>query len=57
MSPIVQTISEESLILAAARVMCNEGIHRLVVVDEKKHPVGIVSTLDVVAAMVAAIEE
>ena len=57
MSPVLQTISEDALVLAAARVLCNEGIHRLVVVDEKKHPVGIVSTLDIVAAMVAAIEE
>jgi CBS-domain-containing membrane protein len=57
MSPIVQTIEKDALILAAARIMCNEGIHRLVVVDENFHPVGIVSTLDLVAAMVAAIGE
>ena len=57
MSPIVQTVSEETLILAAGRLMCTEGIHRVVVVDEQNHPVGIVSTLDLVAAMVAAIEE
>ena len=57
MSPIVQTIPQDALIMAAARVMCNEGIHRLVVVDDKHHPVGIVSTLDLVAAMVAAIGE
>jgi CBS-domain-containing membrane protein len=57
MSPIVQTVSEESAVLDAARIMCREGIHRLVVVDGRKHPVGIVSTLDLVAAMVAAIEE
>ena len=57
MSPLVQTVSDEAPILAAARIMCTEGIHRLIVVDEKKHPVGIISTLDLVAAMVAAIEE
>jgi CBS-domain-containing membrane protein len=57
MSPIVQTIADDALILAAARVMCNEGIHRLVVVDDKHHPVGIISTLDLVAAMVGAIGE
>lgn len=57
MSPLVQTISEDALILAAARVMCEEGIHRLVVVDDGKRPVGIATTLDLVASIVAAIEE
>ena len=57
MSPLVQTISNEATILSAARVMCNEGIHRLVVVDDRDRPIGIVSTLDLVASMVAAIEE
>ena len=57
MSPVVQSIREDAMILAAARVMCNEGIHRLIVVNPQNHPVGIVSTLDLVAAMVAAIEE
>lgn len=57
MSPVVQTISDDALIMAAARIMCNEGIHRLVVVDDRRHPVGIISTLDLVAAMVAAVGE
>ncbi len=57
MSSAVQTVSEDALILAAARMMCTESIHRLVVVDNRHHPVGIVSTLDLIASMVAAIEE
>ncbi len=57
MSPIVKTISKDAMILAAARVMCNEGIHRLVVIDDQRRPIGIVSTLDLVASIVAAIEE
>ena len=57
MSPLVLTISAEAPILTAGRMMCSEGIHRLVVVDEQKRPIGIVSTLDLVAAMIAAIEE
>lgn len=57
MSPLVQTVSDEAPILDAARVMCNERIHRLVVVDETRRPVGIISTLDLIAAVVAAIEE
>ena len=57
MTPAVQTISEKAPIMNAARAMCGEHIHRLVVADEKGRPVGIVSTLDLVAAMVAAIGE
>jgi len=57
MSPLVQTIADDASILAAGRLMCGEGIHRLIVVDERKHPVGILSTLDLVACMVSAIEE
>jgi len=57
MSPLLQTVSEDAPLLQAARIMCREGIHRLVVVDEHRHPLGIVSTLDLVAAMIAAIEE
>lgn len=37
--------------------MCSMHIHRLVVVDESGAPRGVVSTLDVVAALGAAIEE
>ena len=57
MSPLVQTIRQDALVIAAGRIMCSEGIHRLIVVDEHQHPVGIISTLDVVATMVAAVDE
>jgi CBS domain-containing protein len=57
MTPSVQTITETAPIMNAARTMCGEHIHRLIVADEKGRPVGIVSTLDLVAAMVAAIGE
>ncbi len=57
MSPMVQTISEMSPITAAARIMCREHIHRLVIVDEDHKPVGVISSLDLVASMIAAIEE
>ena len=32
-------------------------IHRLVIVDEENHPIGVIGTLDLVAAIIAAIEE
>ena len=57
MSPIVQTVDEDAELVIAARIMCVEGIHRLVVVDEQDRPVGIISTLDVTAALVNAIDE
>lgn len=57
MSPLVQTVSEELSILSAARVMCNEHIHRLLVVDEDQRPRGILSSLDLVACMIVAVEE
>ncbi len=57
MSPVVQTISPQAPIMNAARALCREHIHRLVIVDAEKKPVGVLSSLDLVAAMVAAVEE
>ena len=57
MSPLVQTIGASATVIDAARIMCHEHIHRLVVADAAQKPVGIVSTLDILAAMVAAVEE
>ena len=57
MSPVVQTVSSETPIMQAARILCQEHIHRLVVIDPEQRPIGLASSLDFVAAMVAAIEE
>lgn len=57
MSPLVQTIDVNATMMNAARVMCGEHIHRLVIIDETNRPIGVVSSLDLVATMVAAIEE
>lgn len=57
MSSLVQTVDENSPIMTAARLMCREHIHRLVIVDQNQVPVGVVSSLDLVAATVAAVEE
>jgi CBS domain-containing protein len=57
MSPLVQTVAEDSTLIDAARIMCIEGIHRLVVVDQQDRPVGILSTLDITAALVHSIDE
>lgn len=57
MSPAVRTISEDATLVQAARKLCDAHIHRLPVVTAGDRVVGWVSSLDVVAAMVHAIEE
>ena len=57
MSPIIQTLSPQAPLMNAARTMCDQHIHRLIILDDDHRAVGIVTSLDIVAAMVAAIEE
>lgn len=57
MTDAVQTIHPGESLLQAARIMCVEHIHRLFVVDQQGHPVGVISTMDVVAATVNAVDE
>ncbi|MBX9792514.1 MAG: CBS domain-containing protein [Pirellulales bacterium] len=57
MSPAVQSIDEDATLPEIGRVMCEAHIHRVVVLDRRGVPVGIVSSLDVVSALVNAIEE
>jgi CBS domain-containing protein len=57
MSPALQTIDPESSIVKAARYMCNEHIHRLLVIDEGGHPKGVVTSLDIISALVKSVEE
>ncbi|MEQ8786359.1 MAG: CBS domain-containing protein [Pirellulaceae bacterium] len=57
MSDSIQSVSAEVPVLMAARMMCAEHIHRLLVLDHDERPLGVVSTMDVVAALLNAIEE
>jgi CBS-domain-containing membrane protein len=57
MSPKVQSIREHRSIVDAGRLMCEEHIHRLVVIDRQGKPVGIISSLDLVSALVNAKNE
>ncbi len=57
MSPKVETILEHLTLVDAGRLMCEEHIHRLIVVDRHGRPIGIVSSLDLVSALVHAAEE
>jgi CBS domain-containing protein len=51
------TVSPRETIAAAARLMTDKGINRLVVVDDDERPVGIVSRADLVRAYVRSDEE
>lgn len=57
MSPTVQTVDEHCTLVQAGRCMCHEHIHRLVVIDKRSRPVGVISSLDFVSAMISAINE
>lgn len=57
MTPNVKSIAATMPIMEAARAMCGSHIHRLVVLDEQGRSIGMVSSIDLVAAMVKAVEE
>ena len=57
MTTAVQTIPAGASLLSAARIMSLQHIHRLLVIDKQERPVGILSTMDIVSALVNAIEE
>jgi CBS domain-containing protein len=57
MTSAVQTISETAPVFDAARVMMLEHIHRLPVLDEQGRPRGMISTMDIVAAMMNVLDE
>jgi CBS-domain-containing membrane protein len=53
----VQTVAPEAPVLVAARMMCVQHVHRLVVLDHEGRPIGMVSSIDIVATLVNAMEE
>ena len=57
MSSGVRSVAPEQTLLAAARMMCIKHIHRLPVLDSESRPVGLITAMDVVAALVNAIDE
>lgn len=57
MTAAVQTVSVETPLVAAARMMCAQHYHRLIVLDASHRPVGLISTMDIVAAMVNLADE
>jgi CBS-domain-containing membrane protein len=57
MTTAIQSIAPEASILLAARIMCVEHLHRLFVLDWRGKPVGVISSMDIVAALTNAIDE
>lgn len=57
MTTAVQSIAASAPLLDAARIMDAQHIHRLIAIDHREHPIGVISTMDVVAALLNAIDE
>jgi CBS-domain-containing membrane protein len=57
MTPALQTIPHEATLAEAGRVMCAEHIHRLPVLDDQSHVVGVISSLDLVSTMIGILDE
>ena len=56
MSTAIQSVQSNDLVLRAARIMTDSHLHRLPVMDGRQ-VVGMISTLDVVAALLNAVDE
>lgn len=51
MTPDPVTAPPEATITRLAQMMVDAHVHRIIIVDRQRHPVGIVSTTDIVAAV------
>jgi CBS domain-containing protein len=51
MSPAVQTVTAETPVLTAARLMSCAQMHHLIVLDSSCRPVGVISSLDIVGIL------
>jgi predicted transcriptional regulator len=56
MSSAIQTMDQNAPLLTAAHCMCLEHVHRLLVIDSSGSPVGILSSLDLIANMISGKE-
>ncbi|MFO0870632.1 MAG: CBS domain-containing protein [Pirellulales bacterium] len=53
----VQSVPEGTSLLQAARIMTVQHVHRLPVIDSHGRPLGIISTMDIIAALLNALQE
>lgn len=56
MSTAVQTVRDDAPVLLAARSMCAAHLHHLVILDETSRPVGMVSSTDILSAVVSELD-
>ena len=57
MSSTVLTIPPDSTLMAAVRIMGARHIHRLPVLDEYGKPQGLLTSMDMIAALINAVDE
>lgn len=57
MSTQLRYVQAEHTLLRAARMMCAEHVHRLPVLDAEHRPVGLITSMDIVAVLVNVIDE
>jgi CBS-domain-containing membrane protein len=57
MATAVQTVSFDLPMRRICEIMLAEHIHHLIVLDEQTKPIGVVSTLDVISALLAICDE
>jgi predicted transcriptional regulator len=57
MSRDVRSIGSNESLLKAAQLMCAKHVHRLPVNGEQHRVIGVISTMDIVAAMLNAMDE
>jgi CBS domain-containing protein len=57
MSPQPLSIRPEQTLLTAARIMCDQHVHRLPVLSSSGHVEGLITSMDVVAALGNAMDE
>ena len=57
MSTTVQSVQPDTPLIAAAQTMCARHIHRLLVLDDTDRPLGMITSLDLTAALVNAMHE
>jgi len=57
MSSGVQSVEPEATLIKAAEMMCALHVHRLPVLDRHEKPVGLITSMDIVAALVNVVSE
>ena len=57
MTPEVHSVEAGMSLIAAARVIADQHVHRLPVIDESGKAIGMLSTMDIVASLINAIDE